>query len=262
MLEAELKQREREKQRSATVQRPVQRMSSQPQRNAEASSYEGYIPPPEYDEYDMGLPSDFAYEVPPYYEEQPVDSGPIIINAPGFAACEKELLKFILEDGCSELMFDRDSRYYIEGESICVAEFIDGTFAEDEYEFENVSYKKVYDEYFRLYDEGLAQEKIQTRLMNSMDEEIASVAKDLLIEKYQITVENYEKSLTANSTRLVMYVPKALMAYQIKKLDKMINELMAKLTLGEDLEHQVETLSQINELTRTRTRLNNELGRV
>jgi DNA primase len=159
-------------------------------------------------------------------------------------------------------MFDRDSKYYIEGESVCVAEFIDGTFAEDEYEFENLSYRKVYNEYFKLYDEGLAQEKIQTRLMNSMDEEIAAVAKDLLIEKYQITVENYEKSLTANSTRLVMFVPKALMAYQIKKLDKMISELMNNLNSGEDLEHQLETLAEISDLTRTRTRLNNELGRV
>lgn len=261
MLEDELKQREREKQRNAAGQRPQPGVTSGPQQDVRPVSYEGYIPPPDYNEYDMGIPADYSEVVAPVYEV-PAESGPVVINAPEFAACEKELLKFILEDGCSELKFDRDSRYYVEGESICVAEFIDGTFAEDEYEFENVSYRKVYNEYFKLYDEGLAQEKIQTRLMNSMDEEIAAVAKDLLIEKYQITVENYEKSLTANSTRLVMFVPKALMAYQIKKLDKMINELMTNLTSGEDLEHQMETLTKISELTRTRTRLNNELGRV
>ena len=51
-----------------------------------------------------------------------------------------------------------------------VAEFIDGSLAEDEHDFENASYRKVYDEYFRMYDEGLTQEQIQTRLLNSMDE--------------------------------------------------------------------------------------------
>ena len=113
-----------------------------------------------------------------------------------------------------------------------------------------------------MYDEGLTQEQIQTRMMNSMDEEISTVAKDILIEKYQLTVENYEKSLTAKSTKLVMFVPKALMAYQLKKLDKMVNEQMSNLATGDDLEAQMETLSKISELTKLRTRLNNELGRV
>ena len=98
--------------------------------------------------------------------------------------------------------------------------------------------------------------------MNSTDEELSGVTKELLIEKYQLTVENYEKSLTANTTRLVMYVPKSLMAYQIKKLDKMINELMVNLTPDSDLDVQLNALAKINELTKTRTMINNELGRV
>jgi hypothetical protein len=42
----------------------------------------------------------------------------------------------------------------------------------------------------------------------------------------------------------------------------MIGTLMASLDSGDDLEAQVETLAKINDLTRTRTSLNNELGRV
>ena len=113
-----------------------------------------------------------------------------------------------------------------------------------------------------MYDEGLTQEQIQTRLLNSVDHEIAAVAKELLIEKYQITVANYEKSLTANSTRLVQFVPKSLLAYQIKKVDKMIQELMVQLSVDADLEAQMEILSRLNDMNRTRTMLNNELGRV
>ena len=149
-----------------------------------------------------------------------------------------------------------------EGEVINVAEFIDATLAEDEHDFENLSYRKVYEEYFRMYDEGLSQQQIQTRLLNSPDPEIMEVAKDLLIEKHTLTVANYEKSMTSVSTLLVQFVPKALMIYQVKKLDKMISDLMTGLSSNIDLEAQVETLTKITDLTRTRTMLNNELGRV
>ncbi len=239
MIEAEQNQRERERQRAeASAQTVSPQMPSAP--------YDGDVPLP----------------YPPAMPAQTVVSGPIVIDAPDFAPCEKELLKFILEDGCTTLQFDRDSKYYVEGDAVNVAEFIDGSLAEDEHDFENASYRKVYDEYFRMYDEGLTQEQIQTRLLNTMDEEVAAVAKELLIEKYQLTVSNYEKSLTANSTRLVQFVPKALLAYHIKKVDKLIKDLMGQLSVEEDLEAQMETLARLNDLNRTRTMLNNELGRV
>lgn len=261
MIEEEQKQRQREIARNRTSL------------NAPDSNQ---VPPPDYGGYDMEYPGD----MPPMDELRPMDelppmdeisvstsnpavaSGPIVINAPDFAPCEHELLKFILEYGCSDLMFDRDSKYYVAGETINVAEFIDGTLADDEHDFENQSYRKVYEEYFKMYDEGLSQQQIQTRLLNNSDQEIVEVAKELLIEKHQLTVANYEKSMTSISTLLVQFVPKALMIYQVKKLDKMISDLMAGLSANDDLEAQVETLTRISDLTRTRTMLNKELGRV
>ena len=247
MLEDELRQRQREIERKKVVR----------------SSDDQMPPPPEYVDYGMEYPDEMPpMDEVPMLEPEPVVEGSIVINAPDFAPCEHELLKFILEYGCSDLMFDRDSKYYVAGETINVAEFIDGTLADDEHDFENQSYRKVYEEYFRLYDEGLTQQQIQTRLLNSMDREIAEVAKELLIEKHQLTVANYEKSMTSAATLLVQFVPKSLMIYQVKKLDKMISELMAGLTSNDDLEAQVETLTRISDLTRTRTMLNKELGRV
>ena len=142
-----------------------------------------------------------------------------------------------------------------------VAEFIDGTLAEDEHDFENRSYRRVYEEYFKMYDEGLSQEQIQVRLMNSIDEEVSTVAKELLIEKYQITVKNYEQSLTAVSTRLVQYVPKALMAYQCRRLDLLLKEKTRELETA-SIEDQLTLLTEITSLNKMRTMLNNELGRV
>jgi DNA primase len=220
------------------------------------------VPPPPVEDYNMQDPQEFMpYDVP-VVQTAPVQAGPVVLNEPYLAPCEKDLLRFVLEDGCSELKFDMDSRYYIEGDQVNVAEFIDGILADDDAEFANQSYRKVYNAYFELYDEGLSQLQIQTRLMNSTDEEIAAVAKELLIEKYQITVKNYEQSLTAASTILVQYVPKTLLVYQCKKVELLMKQLTKELAGETDPERQVELLAKISDYTRARARLHNELGRV
>ena len=213
------------------------------------------VPPPSYEDY---IP--VGENVAPI--QIPAVLGGVVMNEPHLAPCERELLGFILEEGCTELEFDRDSKYYVEGESVNVAEFIDGTLADDDAEFVNLPYRKVYDAYFRLYDEGLTQQQIRTRLLNSEDQEVVEVAKDLLIEKHQLTVKNYEQSLTSVSTRLVIYVPKSLMTYHLKKLELLIEEKTAQLATTSDMNQQLEIMTVISEYNKARTRLNNELGRV
>lgn len=253
MLLADQRQKEREMQRG--------------------SAYTGiglYPPiPPGGDEVPPPMPDDYyqeGYTGPvmdmPVSQVPLLQEGPVVLNEPYLVPCEKELLGFILEEGCTDLLFDVDSKYYIEGEVVNVAEFIDGILADDDADFVNQSYRKVYDEYFEMYDEGLTQQQIQTRLLNSMDEEIAAVARELLIEKYQITVKSYEQSLTATSTKLVQFIPKALLAYQCKKVELLLRDLTAQLASEPDSERQVEILAKIGDYNKARTRLNNELGRV
>ena len=206
-------------------------------------------------------------QMPEYMPAEPVPAPApapdnVIINEPYLAPCEKELLGFILEEGCTELQFDMDSKYYIEGETVNVAEFIDGILADDDADFVNTTYRKVYEMYFSMYEEGLTQQQIQSRLLNSIEQDVVAVAKELLIEKYQITVKNYEQSLTATSTRLVQYIPKTLLAYQCKKVELILKELTAELARTEDLDSQLRIMEKIGDYNRARTRLNNELGRV
>lgn len=215
-------------------------------------------PPPEYEDYGPDAGESVPVEAP----AAPVVEAGVVINEPHLAPCEKELLGFILEEGCTDLDFDRDSKFYMEGEHINVAEFIDGILADDEAHFLNTSYRKTYEEYFRMYDEGLSQQQIQQRLLNSMDMEVSAVAKDLLIEKHQLTVKNYEQSLTSVSTRLVIYVPKTLLTYQVKKVELYLKELTAELGKTDDADRQMEIMTRIGEYNKARTRLNNELGRV
>ena len=94
-----------------------------------------------------------------------------------------------------------------------------------------------------------------------MDPMIASVANDILIEKYQITVKNYEASLTAQSTRLVQFVPKAMLVYQSKKVEIALKQLMDRLVAADESQQEA-ILKQISDYNKARTRLNNELGRV
>ena len=228
----------------------------------------GYMPEPDYmPGYDDGY-------MPPMPDaplpDMPVEGIPVQeivkdgvrIDDPYLEPCERDLLKFILEDGCTPLEFDRDSKFYMGGEVLNVAEFIDGILAEDECEFANSSYRKVYEEYFVLYEEGLEQQLIQKRLLNSMDPEVAAVARDLLIEKHQITVKNYEQSLTANTTRLVQFVPKTLMTYQCRRVEQILKKLTAELAATQDETAQFELLAKISDYNKARLRLNNELGRV
>jgi len=179
------------------------------------------------------------------------------------APCEKELLGFIVESGDEHLAFDRDSEFYMEGESQTVAEFIDSALAGDDVQFANGIYRKVYDEYFGMYDRGLTQEQIRNRLLNSTDREIALVTADLLEDKYIITVENYINALTSKSTMLVMYVPKSVMAYQSRRIEKMLAEYDAKLeSAGDDVAAQMDILKVMDGLNKARKNLNNRLGRV
>ncbi|MBQ2875209.1 MAG: DNA primase [Bacteroidales bacterium] len=252
MLLADEKQKERERQRASGTGRSVSQ--------TEMPSGDD-VPPPSPDDFYQDGYSEAMIENPPV-APSPVSEGPIVINESYLAPCERELLGFILEEGCSDLKFDVDSKYYVEGEAINVAEFIDGILADDETEFVNQSFRKVYNEYFQMYDEGLSQQQIQSRLLNSMDAEVSAVARELLIEKYQITVKSYEQSMTSTSTKLVQFIPKALLAYQCKKVELILRDLTSRLASETDPERQIALLSEIGDYNKARTRLNNELGRV
>lgn len=185
------------------------------------------------------------------------------LDDPYLAPCEKELLGFILEHGDKSLEFDRDSEFYIPGgRKETVAEFIDNALAADDVVFSNSVYRKVYDLYFEMYDQGLTQDRIQRRLLDSMDREVSAVAADILVQKYIITVENYRNSLTSIGTRLVIFVPKAVMAYQVKRIDKKLMDLSSELaSAAEDPGRQMHILDEMNVWNHARLAVNGKLGR-
>ncbi|MBO5193287.1 MAG: DNA primase, partial [Bacteroidales bacterium] len=187
-----------------------------------------------------------------------------VFNDPYLVPCEKEILGFILNHGQDLLKFDVDSEFYVEGEpAATVADFIDGALAANGTVFSNDILRSIYDMYFDLYEEGLSQEQIQKRLMDSGDRALADMATELIVEKYLITVKNFQAALTADQTRMVMFVPKAILAYQEKIVGRRQKEWSDKLAAlqSDDVEEMKEILKKVGELTRIRKALIAKMGR-
>lgn len=187
-----------------------------------------------------------------------------VFNDPYLVPCEKEILGFILNHGQDLLKFDVDSEFYVEGEpAATVADFIDGALAANGTVFSNDILRSIYDMYFDLYEEGLSQEQIQKRLMDSGDRALADMATELIVEKYLITVKNFQAALTADQTRMVVFVPKAILAYQEKIVGRRQKEWSDKLAAlqSDDVEEMKEILKKVGELTRIRKALIAKMGR-
>ena len=203
--------------------------------------------------------------------EQPV---PVTSAAAGFESpvlqpSEKDLLGFILRNGMSPLEFESDSPYYDEEGAVPVADFIRD--ALDGHEFANTSYRRVYDEYFRLYDgdPALTQTDIVRKLMDSPDRAMADMVADFVEERYQLTVKNFKDSMTAESSHLVLNVPKAILVYnslrvkaQEMEITERLKELKHEEQTGDVMKEQFDLLIKLQKTAELRKSIVEKLGRV
>ena len=203
--------------------------------------------------------------------EQPV---PVTSAAAGFESpvlqpSEKDLLGFILRNGMSPLEFESDSPYYDEEGAVPVADFIRD--ALDGHEFANTLYRRVYDEYFRLYDgdPALTQTDIVRKLMDSPDRAMADMVADFVEERYQLTVKNFKDSMTAESSHLVLNVPKAILVYnslrvkaQEMEITERLKELKHEEQTGDVMKEQFDLLIKLQKTAELRKSIVEKLGRV
>ena len=199
----------------------------------------------------------------------PVTSAPAGFESPVLQPSEKDLLGFILRNGMSPLEFESDSPYYEEEGAVPVADFIRD--ALDGYEFANTSYRRVYDEYFRLYDgdPALTQTDIVRKLMDSPDRAMADMVADFVEERYQLTVKNFKDSMTAESSHLVLNVPKAILVYnslRVKAQEMEITERLKELKHEEQtddvMKEQFDLLIKLQKTAELRKSIVEKLGRV
>ena len=178
------------------------------------------------------------------------------ILAPG----ERELLAFILREGCEPLVFPTDSEFYSPDGVQTVAEFIDDALASDDVQFSNTAYRETYEAYFAHYDAGEDQKTIILQLLSGENLRISQVVADLSVEKFQLTVRDFEKSLTAKGSWLASYVPRAILAYQDKRVDARLSTLRRDLmtATGDD---QIRILDEIGRANALKRKIKIKLGR-
>lgn len=176
---------------------------------------------------------------------------------PFTASVERELLCFLLEYGDCELKFDTDSPYRTD-EVPTVADFILNTLDDNGMTFRNLMYARVLEQYAKFYDDGLQQSRILARLRDSADPQISAATRDLLVDKYNLTVKNFENSLTSTETTLVTYVPKSLIKLQLLNVELELKTLQRELVAMQDAGDMEALMRKITELNRVKSSLASE----
>ena len=216
---------------------------------------------------DAPFPEDEPYMEPDIdpdsYVGVPLQGDPLV-DVPEMAPCEKDLLGFMLNSGRTVLEFPPDSPYRLpDGEKITVAEFICSVLEQDAEQMRNSLMRRVFNQYMDLYDKGLSQEQTSARLLSDPDAGVRALCEDLIGMKYNLTVKNFEASLTAENTTLVTYVPRALLLWNLRRVELDIKEQTRALGACIDDEKQaMEAMEKIKELNTTKNMLANKLGRI
>lgn len=164
---------------------------------------------------------------------------------------EREILGFLLTHGTDILEFESDSQMYDGDQKPTVADFILDSIDQDGGQLLTPAYQSVYGAYAEAYDAGLSQDQILRRLLDSEDRMVADITAALSMEKYQLTVKDFQESLTATASWLVTFVPKTLMLYMEKKLEYQVDRQRRKLAASTDMDEQMEIMQKIKELQTT-----------
>ena len=209
---------------------------------------------------DFNLPGNAGGAAP---KPEPLYEDPLLLPS------EKELAGLILNHGMSELEFETDSEYYDPEGFVTVADFIRDALEVDGHQFSNSIMRKIYDEYFDLYDSSpdMTQEDIVRTILNGEDTSLADEAASMLSMGHELTVKDLLNSMTATSSFLVRTVPKAILVYKLLRVKKQELELAAALQKlrrqgGDNIKEQFGILQQVQKVNMMRKNISERLGRV
>jgi len=175
---------------------------------------------------------------------------------------ERDLLYFLLRHGCDELDFESDSDYYSgsEQDKPSVADFIRDAFS-DGTRMANSAYAAVFDAYYSLYDEGLGQQEIIKRLLDSEDRRVAEVTSQLSTEKYRLTVQAFENAMTTTASWLVVQVPRAILGYAERRMQDRYETLRRALPEADSEQRETAILQEMVKIQAAQRRIKQRMGR-
>ena len=97
-------------------------------------------------------------------------------------------------------------------------------------------------------------------ILDDPDRTIAFVVAELSVEKYNLSVKDFSRSLTTRASWLVSYVPRAILVYQDKQKQVEQNEILRQLAKASP-DEQAELLRRLSDVTAKKLKINQILGR-
>lgn len=172
---------------------------------------------------------------------------------------EREIIGFLLNSG-SQVLF----HHQIEGSeneeiSITVAQYIIEEILNDELEFQNLVFKRIFDEYGKLIAENKSLDN--RHFINHQDSQISQLAVDFLSSRYKLSRIWGDQN---EDDFLQRAIPKAIQVYKSKVLKVAIKRLMDDLAqLKSDQTDEIkDILTKLNQLNDLMNRMSKDLDRV
>jgi DNA primase len=205
--------------------------------------------------------------MPKYFP--PLETGekiPEFITGTYCEPAEKELLYYLIRHGESNLYGTESQNDPTSPEAkvaISVSQFILNELQNDDLELQNLVYKKIFDEYYKIREMG--QEYIQKHFINHPDPQIVQVILDILHQEHSLTVKIFVESVTPEEQMLPVVVPKSILIYKAKITAIAYQEICNKLADAEksgDAQIQKELMEQVQILMHIRNSFSKELKRL
>ena len=208
-------------------------------------------------------------QLPPEERLEPQESAPRQREAevPFLVPYEKEILYYLIKFGEHIIHFEEHMIVGSEQpvQEITVSEYISAELENDELEFQNELYKKVYDLYFKYRESERDNDKIVRMFANGPDEPVTKAVLDLIYQEYTVNVKEFQKTLIPEENMISKYVPKIILVYKAKVAEYTYNLVMAQLGQAQregNTELQNELMQQIQLLMMVKNQFSKELNRL
>lgn len=208
-------------------------------------------------------------QLPPEERMEPQESAPRQREAevPFLVPYEKEILYYLIKFGEHIIHFEEHMIVGSEQpvQEITVSEYISAELENDELEFQNGLYKKVYDLYFKYRESERDNDKIVKMFANGPDEPVTQAVLDLIYQEYTVNVKEFQKTLIPEENMISKYVPKIILVYKAKVAEYTYNLVMAQLGQAQregNTELQNELMQQIQLLMMVKNQFSKELNRL
>ncbi len=178
------------------------------------------------------------------------------VGGSGEDTLEKEIVKYLLKSG-HKYFEQKEGKTYV---PINVAEYIFNTLDRDKIELQDKALRELYKTYYELWQRsGVGEEIPQQHFVNHYLPEVCDVAVDLLTSDDNYVASDLwrrkEVHVESEVELLAAGVPKVIMIYQSKVIDRLIRAQHQRLQEELSDEEEAEVMKILNRLNKTKLTL-------